>query len=87
VLVAAVALGVLIGWWREAIGGAALVIVAITFSAFAWVTAGHSKGFAMLISGGPFLVAGTLFLASWWRTGKQDATGTDHHTAEDGHVD
>lgn len=87
VLVAASALGVFIGWWKEAIGGVILVTVAMTFSAFAWVTAGHNKGFAMLISGGPFLVAGTLFLVSWWRTGKQAATGTDHHTGKDGHVD
>jgi hypothetical protein len=86
-LIAASALGVLIGWWREAIGGAALVIVAITFSAFAWVTAGHSKGFAMLISGGPFLVVGVMFLASWWRTGKPVVAGTNHHTGKDGYVD
>jgi hypothetical protein len=87
VLIVASALGVLIGWCREAIGGAALVVVAITFSTFAWVTAGHNKGFAMSISGGPFLVVGVMFLASWWRTGKQVAAGADRHAGVDGHVD
>lgn len=70
VLIVASALGVLIGWRKEAIGRPVLVIVAITCSAFAWGTAGHNKGFAMLISGGPFLVVGILFLASWWSSEK-----------------
>ena len=87
VLVAALTLGVLIGWWKEAIGGVVLVTVAMVFSAFAWVTAGHNKGFAMLVSGGPFLVAGTLFLVSWWRTQKLAASGTEHHTGTDGPID
>jgi hypothetical protein len=86
-LVVASVLGVLIGWRREAIGGIILVTMAAVFSAFAWATAGHNKGFAMLISGGPFLVAGVLFLASWRRTGTLAATGTDHYTGTDGHVD
>jgi hypothetical protein len=86
-LVVASALGVLIGWWKEESGGIALVTVATIFSAFAWVTAGHNKGLALLISGGPFLVAGILFLMAWWRTGKLAAAAMDHHPDEDGHVD
>jgi hypothetical protein len=43
-LVAASALGVLIAWWRDEIGGIVLVITATLFSAFAWVSAGHNRG-------------------------------------------
>ena len=67
-LVITSALGVLIAWWREGIGGTILVICAAAHSTFAYVVAGHNKGFAMLISGGPFLLIGTLFLAIWWRS-------------------
>jgi len=61
-------LGVLIAWWREGIGGTVLVICAVAHSTFAYIVAGHNKGFAMLISGGPFSLIGILFLASWWRS-------------------
>ena len=87
VLVAALALGVLLGWWREAIGGGVLVVVAMVFSAFAWVTAGHNKGFAMLISGGPFLVAGILLLVSWRRAGKQPEVGAKRRGESNGRSD
>lgn len=70
-LVIFVALGVLIAWRREGIGGLVAVIGAIALCIFAYVTAGHNKGFAMLISGGPFLVAGILFLACWRRSERQ----------------
>jgi hypothetical protein len=62
------ALGVLIAWRREGIGGAILVIYAVTFSTFAYFSAGRNKGFAMLVSGGPFLLVGILFLATWRRS-------------------
>ncbi len=61
-------LGVLIAWWREGIGGIILVVCAVAHSTFAYIVAGHNKGFAMLISGGPFLLIGILFLASGWRS-------------------
>jgi hypothetical protein len=61
-------LSILIAWWREGIGGTMAVIYGAAFSAFGYVSAGHSKVFAMLVSGGPFLLVGTLFLASWWRS-------------------
>jgi hypothetical protein len=60
--------GVLIGWRRERIGGTLLVIVGLAFSAFAYFSAGRNKGYAMLVSGGPFLIVGILFLAAWWRS-------------------
>jgi len=61
-------LGILIAWWREGIGGTVVLIGAIALGTFAYVTAGHNKVWAMLITGGPLLVAGLLFLASWWRS-------------------
>jgi hypothetical protein len=70
-LVTTSALGVLIAWWREGIGGIILVICAAAHSTFAYVVAGHNKALAMLISGGPFLLIGSLFLAVWWRSRKR----------------
>ena len=61
-------LGILIAWWREGIGGTVVLIGAIALGTFAYVTAGHNKVWAMLITGGPLLVTGILFLASWWRS-------------------
>jgi hypothetical protein len=66
--VIATVLAVLIAWWREAVGGTIAVICGVALSTFAYVTAGHSKVLAMLVSGGPLLVAGVLFLVSWWRS-------------------
>jgi len=63
-------LGVLIAWWREGVGGTVVVIGAIALGTFAYVTAGRNKVWAMLITGGPFLVAGILFLACWRRSRK-----------------
>lgn len=61
-------LGILISWWREGIGGTVVVIGAVALGTFAYVTAGFNKGWAMLITGGPLLVIGLLFLASWRRS-------------------
>lgn len=53
--------------WRNARrGGWLLVILAALFSTFALFSAGRNHAFAMLVSGGPFLVSGLLFLAGWW---------------------
>ncbi len=64
-LVIVAVVGVALAWWREEIGGTIMVIKGIDLCIFAYVTAGHSKGFAMAVSGGPFLLAGILFLATW----------------------
>jgi len=67
-LIAASVLGVLIAWWGEGLGGIILLFVAIAHSTFAYIASGHNKGFAMLISGGPWLLVGVLFLTSWRRS-------------------
>ena len=69
-LVTASTLGFLIAWWREGIGGAIVVICGVAHSTFAYIEAGHNKALAMLISGGPYLLIGVLFLASWWRSSR-----------------
>ena len=67
-LVGATLVGLGIAWRREEIGGAIMVGGGLALSVFAYVTAGHNKGFAVLISGVPFLIVGLLFLASWRRS-------------------
>ena len=73
-LILSSALGVLIAWFREGIGGGIVVMCAIAHSTFAYIVSGHNKGFAMLITGGPFLLSGILFLISWWRSKKRRHT-------------
>jgi hypothetical protein len=49
-----------LGWIARGLGtlaGAALCV-------FAYLTAGHNQGFAVLVSGAPFLLAGILLLVS-----------------------
>lgn len=64
-LIAGCLVGVLIAWWREDLGGTLLVICSVAHSTFAFFAAGNNKALAMLISGGPFLLVGILFLVSW----------------------
>ena len=67
-LISTSVLGVVVAWLREGVGGLILVMVAAAHSTFAYVAAGHNRGFAMLISGGPFLVTSSLFLVVWYRS-------------------
>jgi hypothetical protein len=59
------ALGLLIAWSREGVGGTLLLVGAIVLGTFSYLTAEHDKVWNMLLMGGPFLVAGILFLACW----------------------
>jgi hypothetical protein len=68
VLITTSVLGIFIGWRRERTGGTLLVVCAVAHSTFAFFAAGHNRGFAMLISGGPFLLIGALFLLAWRRS-------------------
>ena len=61
-LVTCAVLGVLAAWWKERIGGLVLVLAGSALCVFAYLTAGHNKLLAVLVSGGPFLAAGILFL-------------------------
>ncbi len=64
VLIVANVTGVALAWWRERLGGAVLALAGAALCVFAYVTAGHNKGFAVLVSGAPFFMAGVLFLVS-----------------------
>ena len=61
-LILAAAVAVAITWRQERIGGPALVAVGVAFSTFALITSGHNHAFAMLVTGGPFLLSGLLYL-------------------------
>lgn len=67
VLILTLSLGVAIAWCREGPGGAIVLAGGIAFTAFAYFSAGRNKGYAMLVSGVPFLAVGALFLATHWR--------------------
>ena len=71
ILVAVNVASVIVSWWFPKIGGILLIIFGTAFFIFGYVTAGHNKIFAALISGFPFLVAGILFVLSWWRSQKK----------------
>jgi len=64
-LIAGCLVSIVLAWWREGLGGMLLVICSIAHSTFAFFSAGHNKALAVVISGGPFLVIGILFLISW----------------------
>jgi len=56
-----------LAWWREDLGGILLVVCAMALSMFAYLAAGNNRPMAALVSGGPFLLSGILFLmaAKW----------------------
>lgn len=61
------AVGVAWAFLSERIGGIITLAVGVAFSIFALVTAGRNAWIAVLFAGGPFLLAGLLFLGSWYR--------------------
>lgn len=61
------AIGVAIAFRSEAIGGAITLVVGIALTVFALITAGRNQIVAATFTGGPFIVAGALFLTSWRR--------------------
>jgi succinate dehydrogenase hydrophobic anchor subunit len=62
ILVVGTTIGVLLAWKLERIGGVITLLFGIAHSIFAIFASGHNHAFAMLISGGPFIVIGILFL-------------------------
>jgi CHASE2 domain-containing sensor protein len=61
-LIAVEAIGIVIAWEREKIGGAVIAVTSIILCVFAYFSAGHNHWFAVLVSGVPFLISGVLFL-------------------------
>lgn len=64
ILVVGTTVGVVLAWKFEKIGGFITLLFGIAHSIFALFASGHNHGFAMLISGGPFIITGILFLIS-----------------------
>ena len=67
-LILAVTMAAIVSWRDERIGGTLLTIAGLAFGAFAYLSEGRNKGYAMLVSGAPFVIAGVLLLAAWWRS-------------------
>ena len=76
-LMIASAMAVGTAWWRERRGGILVIACGVAHMVFALIASGHNHGFAMLISGGPYLLVGILFLLSDWTAQKSGATDTE----------
>lgn len=68
IVLAATALGVLIAWRWEMLGGAIAVIGAFAQSALVFLGSGRAMFTTALLVISPFFVAGILFLTCCWRT-------------------
>lgn len=70
----AIPLGILIAWRWEGIGGAVVIIHAIVeavvvYYSHVWAGEPYSEGLlTALFATLPFLIAGSLYLGSWWRS-------------------
>jgi uncharacterized membrane protein YGL010W len=71
VLVAGTTVGVALSWINEKTGGIITLLFGLAHSAYALIEAGHNQGLAMLVSGGPFILVGMLFLLAYKRSSKQ----------------
>jgi succinate dehydrogenase hydrophobic anchor subunit len=72
VLVAGTTIGVFISWTNERTGGIITLLFGIAHSTFALIASGHNHALAMLVSGGPFILVGILFLITDSRSKKVD---------------
>jgi hypothetical protein len=59
-------LSLILAWRQEGLGGFVMILWGIVFSAIAYVTSRPQQFYSMLVSGVPFLIAGLLFMVSWW---------------------
>jgi hypothetical protein len=57
---------VLTAWRWENIGGFVMIVWGLVFATIAYVTSQPYQVISILVTGIPFLIAGCLFLASWW---------------------
>lgn len=53
-------------WRRERLGGFVMLLWGLAFAIIAYATSSPYQIVSALVSGGPFILAGGLFLASWW---------------------
>jgi hypothetical protein len=59
-------LSVVIAWRVELIGGIIMIVWGMAYAAIAGITSRPYAAFSMLVTGVPFIVAGSLFFASGW---------------------
>jgi uncharacterized membrane protein HdeD (DUF308 family) len=68
------AIGVIIAWFKEKIGGIILVVSAVAASIFSIIAGLNNPNFdfmdLIILAGIPFLIIGILFLVYWWRSRK-----------------
>jgi len=57
---------VFIAWRNESLGGELMLMWGLVLTAIAYGTSCQHPVFSILVSGAPFVVAGFLFLVSWW---------------------
>jgi hypothetical protein len=67
-------LGVLCAWRLEALGGTLAIISGIGVAVLAYLAVEDNKAFAAFAYSSPFLVAGGLSLACWWRARQAEPT-------------
>lgn len=53
-------------WRREDVGGLVMTVWGLIFTVIAYVTSHPYEIVSILMTGVPFMLAGGLFLASWW---------------------
>lgn len=66
VMATASVFSVILAWWHEGIGGGIMLFWGLAFTTIAYVTSQPQHVFSMMVTGVPFIIAGFLFLASWW---------------------
>jgi hypothetical protein len=62
--------GCIISWWRERLAGILLVLVSIELAVHIGICAGRNHVLAWTTLGLPYLIAGALFISSWWLSRK-----------------
>lgn len=67
-LVAASVLSLTLAWRWEGAGGLVMTLWGVIFTIIAYLTSRPYQIFSMLITGVPYVIASSLFLASWWRS-------------------
>jgi len=75
ILILGTTIGVFTAWKAEKIGGIITLCFGIAHSSFALYASGHNHAFAMLISGGPFIFTGILFLVADTRSTRGSFAG------------
>jgi hypothetical protein len=72
-------LSTVFAWRREGIGGLLMTLWGLVFTIIAYATSHPYEIESMLMTGVPFMIAGGLFLASWWSRKDVPQMLANHH--------